>query len=224
MPLKLVIFASGSGSNAQAIIDKAKSGVLDATVTLIFSDRNNARVLERAREAGIPAANLDPGDFPDRSAFDLATLAIARAHGCDAIALAGYMRILSPAFLREFAKPILNVHPALLPAFTGAHGIGDALAYGVKITGVSVHFVTEQLDGGPLIIQAATHISPDDDETSARARLQALEHRVYPQALQWLAKNRLAAKGRETILKRANEPLAKPPADALVWPPLEEGF
>lgn len=224
MPLKLAIFASGSGTNAQAIIDKIRRGVLDASVELVFTDRPGAKVIERALAANIATVELDPRDYESREDFDLKALEFVRAHECDALALAGYMRILSAKFLEEFGKPALNVHPALLPSFKGAGGVADAVDYGVKISGCSVHFVNEKLDSGPLIIQAAAPTLQNDDVASLRERIQTLEHRIYPQALQWLARGRLRVEGAKTILKPAPNPLAPTPVNALIWPPLEEGF
>lgn len=224
MPLKLAIFASGSGTNAQAILEKIRRGVLDVSPELVFSDRPGAKVIERAREADIAAIELDPREYESREEFDLKALEFVREYKCEAIALAGYMRILSAKFLEEFGKPVLNVHPALLPSFKGARGAADAVDYGVKISGCSVHFVSEKLDSGPLIIQAAVPTLQNDDASSLHERIQTLEHRVYPQALQWLARGRLRVEGRKTILKPAPNPLAPTPVNALVWPPLEEGF
>ncbi len=225
MPLRIAILASGSGSNAQAFIDKIRQGILDAEIALILSDRADAYVLERARQASIAAHLLKPKDYPCREDHDLALCAILNDAGVEAVVLAGYMRLLSATMFRAFPKPILNIHPALLPSFPGAHGARDALAYGVKISGCSVHFVEEKMDAGPLIIQAALPVLPDDDAQCLLERIHPLEHRIYPQAVQWLAQGRLECRGRKVRLKPSpNMRLAQPRPDCLIEPPLEDGF
>lgn len=218
--LRLGILASGEGTNAQAIFDKAKTGLLHVEVALVISDKPGAPVLERARKAGVLAACVDSRAYPDRKAHDRAMLRLLRQAGCEAIALAGYMRLLGPEFLAAFSA-VLNIHPALLPAFPGLHGIADALAYGVKLAGPTVHFVEEKVDSGPIIIQAAC---PVEDADRLPEAIHTLEHRIYPQALEWLAQGRLKISGRNVELEKRDKPLAQPLAHVLVWPPLEEGF
>lgn len=223
--LKLGILASGNGTNAQAIIDGTRLGTIEGEVRLICTNNPHAGVLERAQKAGITSIVLKPADFPDREGYDGALVRVFMACKIDALLLAGYMLLLSKSFLEAFPGPILNIHPALLPSFPGLHGIADTLAYGEKIGGVSVHFVDEKMDNGPLIIQAALGIDEDWGLEELAGKIHALEHRIYPQAVQWLCQGRLAREGRKVrLLHKGGKALAAQPKDALIWPPLEEGF
>lgn len=222
--LKLGILASGNGTNAQAIMDKARAGLIDAEICLVCSNNPNAGVLERAQKAGVTSIVLQPGDFPDRESYDIALVKVFQACGTQAVALAGYMRLLSRAFLELFKGPVLNIHPAILPSFPGLRGIADTVAYGVKIGGVSVHFVDEKMDSGPLIIQAALGIDAGETAETLAPRIHALEHRIYPQALQWLCEGRLERRGRKVFLAQGRKKPSPSPAGCLIWPPLEEGF
>lgn len=230
MPLKVAILASGGGTNAQAIIDRIAQNApnnLNAQICLIISNRPQAGVLQRAVAAGLPYLALDHTDtarYPDRQSFDMALINALREAGAELVVLAGYMRLLTPAFLAAFAKRVINIHPALLPSFPGVHGGADALAYGVKITGCTVHFVEEKMDSGPVIIQAAVPAEAGESEDALMARIHALEHRIYPQALQWFAEERISVRGRSVHLAPASKQRVKPDGDWFVWPPLEEGF
>ncbi|MBQ7738337.1 MAG: phosphoribosylglycinamide formyltransferase [Desulfovibrionaceae bacterium] len=224
MPLKLAILASGTGTNAQAIIDKSRAGLLDVEICLIASNRPKAMVLERAKQANIPHICVDHTLFASREEFDLAMLDAIQKSNAQAIALAGYMRILSATFLHGFQGPVLNLHPALLPSFPGTHGGADALAYGVKISGVTVHFVDEKMDHGPVIIQAAVPVKDADQEDDLMNRIHKLEHRIYPQALQWLAHDRLKIKERRVLLSPGSAKTITPSGEFFIYPPLEEGF
>lgn len=225
MALKIAILASGNGSNAQAIIDKVNAGILDVSINLIFSNRPDAYVLERAKKADLPSAMLDHRSFPDRKSYDLAIAELIKQHDCELVVLAGYMRILSSSFLEIFKGRVINVHPAILPSFPGTHGVRDALDYGVKITGVSAHFVEEQMDSGPIIIQAALSILQNETEEELLAKIHQLEHRIYPQALQWLAEKRLQLHDdRHVALLPGKRKQLKPEGAFIVSPPLEEGF
>ncbi|MBO4369716.1 MAG: phosphoribosylglycinamide formyltransferase [Desulfovibrio sp.] len=226
MSFPLAILASGSGTNCQAMIDASQRGTLDITIKLIASNKPSAPVLERAKKAGIPHLALDHTRFATREDFDAAMVDALLEHGCKAAVLAGYMRIVSPLFLQRFPGPVLNLHPALLPSFPGLHGAKDALDYGVKVTGCTVHFVTEHMDNGPVIIQAVCPLKDTDDEESLLSRIHAMEHRIYPQAVEWLAEGRLTVSGRKVILQKSVRPkaLAALQPDCFVWPPLEEGF
>lgn len=224
MPLKIAILASGSGTNAQAMLDKAAAGVLDVDIRLIVSNRPGAGVLERARKAGVPCAVLDHTAYPDRKAHEAAVVETLKGCGADYIVLAGYMRLLTPMFLEPFAGRVLNIHPALLPSFPGTHGGADALAYGVKLTGCSVHFVEEEMDAGPLIIQAAVPVNAGEPLDALMPRIHQMEHRIYPQALQWLAEGRIRREGRQVFLAPGSTKPLRPDGDWFVWPPLEEGF
>lgn len=226
MTLAIAVLVSGSGSNLQAIIDRIDAGALPARISLVLSNKAEAYGLTRAREHGLPTLALPPAAFADREAYDTALLAAVRDSGAEAVVLAGFMRLLGPAFVAAYRGRILNIHPALLPSFPGLRGQADAAAYGVTLSGATVHFVDEKMDHGPIVIQAAVPARPDDDAATLGERILALEHRIYPQAIAWLAAGRLAIEGRKTRLA----PAAIPPADlaeagpCLVNPPLELGF
>ncbi|MDR2727279.1 MAG: phosphoribosylglycinamide formyltransferase [Deltaproteobacteria bacterium] len=224
MSLRLALIASGDGTNVQAILDAVQRQVLDASIRLVLCNRPGANVLERARRAGLPHMVLDHAVHPDRAAHDAAMIRAIRDSGADTVVLAGYMRLLTPAFLQAFPGRVLNIHPALLPAFPGLHGLGEAHAWGVKLAGCTVHFVDEAMDHGAIVIQAAAPRLDHEDLEACTRRIRALEHRIYPQALQWLASGRISLNGRLASLADAGLPLASLPATCLVWPPLEEGF
>lgn len=224
MSLRLAILASGNGSNAQAMFDAVDRGALAADIRLVLSNRPGARVLERAAARSLPHRCLDHTLYPDRAAYDRALVDAIRGAGADTVALAGYMRLLSPEFLTAFPGRVLNIHPALLPAFPGAHGAVDARAWGVKVSGCTVHFVSDEMDCGPIIVQACVPVLQDEDTDGLQNRIHGLEHRIYPQALQWLAENRLTLDGRRVLLAPAGRAPAPAPDRALIWPPLEAGF
>ncbi len=225
MPLNIAILASGSGSNAQAIFDKIHSGALDAKVSLVISNRPGAFVLERAQKLSIPTLELDHKAYADRESFDAHLVQALQECGAQIIVLAGYMRILTPVFLNAFKDRVINVHPAILPSFVGAHGAADACAYGVKMSGCTVHFVNEEVDGGAIIAQAAVPVLDDDQADSLQKRIQTLEHRLFPQVIQWLAQNRIAVDGRHVrLLAGANALAPTPDFPCLIWPALEEDF
>ena len=206
MTLQIAALASGAGTNVNAILDAIDKSGLDARVCLVLSNKTDAPVLEKASGRGIPVWARDHREFSSREAFDQAMLAEIRQAHADTVVLAGYMRILSPTFIQAFPGRILNIHPSLLPSFPGAHGARDALDHGVRFTGATVHFVDELMDHGPVIIQAAVPISPNDTLESLMPRIHSLEHRIYPQALQWLAQNRLVIAGRRVTLLPAKQP------------------
>lgn len=224
MPLNIAILASGSGSNAQAIIDKAAAGILDANVCCIICNRPGAGVIERAAKAGIACVVLDHKAYPDRESYDRAVVQHLQKYDARLVVLAGYMRLLSPVFLDAFSGRVINIHPALLPSFPGVHGGADALEYGVRISGCTVHFVEEKMDGGPVIIQAAVPVNPGEDVDDLMQRIHAMEHRIYPQAIQWLAQNRISVWGREVHVAPGSAVATVPDGQWLVYPPLEEGF
>ena len=196
----IAVLASGHGTNVQAILTAIRAGRLRARVAVVVSDRREAFALVRARRARIPAHVLDPRTVHTREAFDRQLVKILRAHRVRLVCLAGFMRILSPVMLRAFPRRILNIHPALLPAFPGAHGVRDALAWGVKVTGVTVHLVDEQVDHGPIVLQEAVPIRPHDTEASLLARLHRAEHRMYPEAIRVLLAGRVRVAGRRAQL------------------------
>jgi len=196
----IAVMASGRGSNLKAILDAAAEGACPVEVRLLLSDREDAGALSIAREAGVPEVHcLSPAGYPDRAAFDRACAAIIEAVRCDWIVLAGYMRILSAPFVERFRDRIVNIHPALLPAFPGARAVRDALAHGVKYTGVTVHLVDEVLDGGPILAQIPVPVMDEDDEASLLERIHAAEHRLYPETLARMIRNGFRREGRRII-------------------------
>jgi len=224
MPLNIAILASGSGTNAQAMIDKAAQGTLNVRIALIICNRPGAGVVARAEKAGVPCLVLDHKSFPDRESFDARMVEVLRAAGTELVVLAGYMRLLTPAFLEAFAGRVINIHPALLPSFPGVHGGADALAYGVKLSGCTVHFVEEKVDSGPVLIQAAVPVNAGESVDELMARVHEMEHRIYPQAVQWLAEGRIRVQDRQVHLAPGETPRAPYDGDWFVWPPLEQGF
>ncbi|MDK2846799.1 MAG: phosphoribosylglycinamide formyltransferase 1 [Desulfuromonadales bacterium] len=213
--LRLGVLASGNGSNLQAIIDRCREGELPAEVVLVLSNKSQAGALTRARKAGIATLVIDHRDHPERAAFDQAMVAALRNAEVDLVVLAGFMRILTPVFLEAFPQRIMNIHPALLPAFPGIKAQRKALEYGVKIAGCTVHFVDPGVDSGPIIIQAAVPVLDDDDETTLSRRILEQEHRIYPEAIQLYAEGRLHIEGRHVRIS----PPQKPPLLALLNPP-----
>jgi len=198
--------ASGRGSNLKVILEAAAEGECPVNVALVISDKANAPALTIAREAGVPRVlYLNPHDYGDRTAFDAACAAHIEQAECEWIALAGYMRILSSAFVQHFRNRIINIHPALLPAFPGADGVGDALAHGVKISGCTVHLVDEVLDGGPILDQAAVPVLDDDTRESLHARIQEQEHRLYPAVLKRLVEESFRLDGRRVIWEHKHQ-------------------
>lgn len=195
--MNIAVFASGKGTNLQAIIKAAKNGKLKANLSLVLSDNKNAYALKRAKRAGIKTAVIEPCLFRKREDFDREALKYLEQEKIDLIVLAGFMRILSQVLTRKFPYKILNIHPALLPSFKGAHGIKDAFDYGAKITGVTVHFVDDKLDHGPIILQGAIKIEGSDTLESLEKKIHKLEHKLYPQAIQLLIEGMLKIEGRK---------------------------
>ena len=192
----IAVFCSGQGTNLQAILNAIRAGRLRARVGLVLSDRPNAKALERARRAGIEACYVDPRGYSTRADYERDLIALLEARRIELICLAGFMRVLSAVLVRRFRNRILNIHPALLPAFPGAHAIRDALAWGAKVTGVTVHFVDEQVDHGPVILQEAVPIRPGDSEHALLARVHRVEHQLYPRAIQLVLQRRVHIVGR----------------------------
>jgi phosphoribosylglycinamide formyltransferase-1 len=207
---RLVILISGRGSNMEALL---KAG-LPATVVAVISNEPDARGLNTARAQGISAEAVPHRSYPSRAAFDAALMRAIDAHRPDLVVLAGFMRILTDGFVAHYAGRLLNIHPSLLPAFPGLHTHRQALAAGVKVHGCSVHFVIPTLDLGPVVIQAAVPVLPDDDEARLAARVLVQEHRIYPQAVRWFCEDRLSFRDGRVVLKDA--PAA---TGALVSPP-----
>ena len=190
------VLASGNGTNLQALIDASAADDYPAGVAVVISNNAAARALQRAEQARIPTALLDPAGFPTRDQFENALLEKLEAFKVKLLCLAGFMRILSPRFLKAFPGQILNIHPALLPSFPGLHAPRQALAHGVKISGCTVHFVDAGTDTGPIIVQAAVPVLPGDDEASLAARIQQEEHRIFPLAVRWVAEGLVSLQGR----------------------------
>jgi phosphoribosylglycinamide formyltransferase 1 len=201
VPLVLGVLASGRGSNLQAILDAVDAGHCPAHVAVVVSDRKDAPALERARQAGVRAVHLDPPAYPDRTAFDDAVAGVLDGHGVELVCLAGYMRVLSPGFVRRYPRRILNVHPALLPAFPGLHAQRQALEHGVKVAGATVHLVEEGVDTGPIVLQAPVPVLDGDTEASLAARILVEEHRLYPEAIRLYAEGRLEVTGRRVAVR-----------------------
>ncbi|HKE98877.1 MAG TPA: phosphoribosylglycinamide formyltransferase [Actinomycetes bacterium] len=207
----MAVLASGCGSNLEALLERTRRDpAAGLEVVLVASDRPDARALQVARGAAIATAVVAPGDHPDRPAFDRALRDRVRASAPDVVCLAGFMRILGPDFVRAFPDRIVNTHPSLLPAFRGAHAVRDALAYGVKVTGCTVHLVDEEVDHGPVLLQAPVEVLAGDDEASLHARIKAVEHRLLPEAVRLVAHGRVALDGRRARLlpPRAGRPEA----------------
>jgi phosphoribosylglycinamide formyltransferase-1 len=180
---RLGVLISGRGSNLQAILDAVAAGSLDATVALVVSNVADAVGLDRARAASVPTLVIDHRDFPTRAAFDAALAAALRAHDVELVCLAGFMRLLGPAFIAAFPNAILNIHPSLLPAFPGLHAQRQALRHGAKVSGATVHLVDAELDAGPIVLQSAVPVREDDTEETLSARILVEEHRLYPAAI-----------------------------------------
>ncbi len=207
-PLQLVVLISGNGSNLQAIIDRIEAGELDARIAAVISNRPDARGLERARRHGIEAVALDHRAFDSRDAFDRELRQRIDRHRPDLVVLAGYMRILTPGLIEHFRGRMLNIHPSLLPKYPGLHTHQRALDNGDTEHGVSIHVVTPELDAGPVLMQGRFPIEPGDSAESLQQKVHALEHRMYPQVIQWIAEGRLQPDAVTPLLD--GKPLEKP--------------
>jgi len=189
--LNFAVLASGRGGNLKAIIDAVKSSRIKANLKVVISDKKDAYALEHARHANIPAFYIDPKDFQDRESFDKAIVEHLDAFNIDFVVLAGYMRLLSRYFIQRYPNKILNIHPSLLPDFKGMHAIKDAFEAGVKVTGPTVHFVIEEMDAGPIILQEEVRIDPEDTLETLEEKIHQAEHRIYPQAIDLFVRGRL---------------------------------
>lgn len=202
-PLKIGVMGSGRGSNCQSLIDAIAAGRLNARIACVIADVPDAFILERARKHGIPAFYLDPAPFKTKldGVAETRYIETLRAHGVQAVALAGFMRIVKNGLLAAFPQRVLNIHPALLPAFPGMDAWKQALDYGAKVAGCTVHFVDAGTDTGPIILQRAVPVREDDTPATLHARIQEQEHLAYPEALQALAEGRLSVQGRRVIIQ-----------------------
>jgi phosphoribosylglycinamide formyltransferase-1 len=198
--LAVAVLVSGSGSNLQALLDaSAGDPGFGARIVVVISDRPGVAALERATRAGVPAEVVRWVEFGDRESFSVAICDTAERYGAEALILAGFMRILSPTAIDRYPNRIINIHPALLPAFPGAHAVPAALAHGVKVSGVSVHFVDDEVDHGPIIAQRAVPVQADDSEETLHARIRKEEHLLFPQVVKAFAAGRLRVDGRRVI-------------------------
>jgi phosphoribosylglycinamide formyltransferase-1 len=200
-PVKIGVLISGEGTNLQAIIDAVERGELKADIRAVISNKAGARGLERARRGGIPAEVVDHRKFATREDFDRTLAAALNAYEVELVACAGFMRILSPVMVRAFPNRIMNIHPALCPAFPGVNAQKAALDYGARFTGCTVFFVSEGIDDGPIIIQAVVPVAPDDGEERLSARIHAEEGRIYPHAIRLFQEGRLEVRGRKVLIR-----------------------
>jgi len=214
--LPIAVLISGGGTNLQAIIDAIEAKRLDAVIKLVLSNKFEAYGLVRARNHGIATAILDHRSYPSREAYDQAVVDLLGAHGVELVILAGFMRLLSPVLVKAYANRIMNIHPALLPAFPGLHVQKKALEHGVRFSGCTVHFVNEECDEGPIVMQAVVPVFVDDTEETLAARILKEEHRIYPRAIQLYAEGRLRVEGRRVIVAVS----AKDEGSVLIQPPL----
>ena len=204
------VLISGSGTNLQAILDRIADGSLDCRVALALSNRAGARGLARAAAAGVPTRVIPHRDFASRETFDAALVEALQAAGVELVVLAGFDRLITPVLLGAFPQRVMNIHPALLPSFKGLHAQRQAVEYGVRVAGATVHFVDDATDHGPIILQGAVGVAPDDTEETLAARILTVEHVIYPQAIQLFAEGRLAIEGRHVRIRGPQPPLMAP--------------
>ena len=201
MMKRIAVLASGNGSNLEAILQAIDTGrIQNARVVLVISDQEAAYALVRAEKRNIPCRVSRRQDYPSREAYDRALITLLKAEAIDLVVMAGFMRLVTPEFVAAFRNRIMNIHPALLPAFPGIRGVADALAYGVKVTGCTVHFVDEGMDTGPIILQEALPVRSDDTVESLQERIHILEHRLYPQAIDLWVRGKIKIIGRRCFI------------------------
>lgn len=201
--MKIGVLASGSGTNLQAIIDAIDNEIInDTEVAVVISNRKNAYALERARKNGIKDIYLNKNDFAGREEYDRKVVEILKEEGVDLVILAGYLRWITESFVNSFEGKIMNIHPSLLPSFKGLHGIEQAYEYGVKVTGVTVHFVDETEDGGPIILQEIVKIEEEDSIEMVEEKIHIVEHKLYPQAIELYRKGVLSIDGRKVKIEK----------------------
>jgi len=203
---KIGVLVSGRGTNLQAIIDAIENGELSAEIAVVLSNKKEAPALERAQDKSIETVYLDPKQFAGKKEYDLELSRELKKHGVDLVCLAGYMRILNPEFIGMFPGKIINIHPSLLPAFPGLDVQQKAIDYGVKFSGCTVHFVNEEVDGGPIILQAVVPVHPSDNAETLSERILIQEHLIYPRAIQMIAENRLHIENRKVTYKESVSP------------------
>jgi phosphoribosylglycinamide formyltransferase-1 len=215
--LPIAVLISGSGTNLQSIIDAIAANRLNAKIELVLSNRADAFGLVRARNHNIPTEVLDHKSFLSREAYDQAVVDLLHSRGVHLVALAGFMRLLSPVFVKAFSNRIMNIHPALLPSFPGLHVQKKAVEHGVRFSGCTVHFVNEECDEGPIIIQAVVPVFPDDTEEQLAERILKQEHQIYPRAIQLYVEGRLHVVGRRVMV----DGLARDESQTLINPNLD---
>ncbi len=200
----IAVMASGKGSNLKVILESIARGECPAKVEMVICNKSDAGALEIARQAGVPhVLFINPKEYDGRESYDAACIEAIRGANCQWIVLAGYMRILSASFIQAFPNRIINIHPSLLPAFVGGDAVGDALKHGVKIAGCTVHLVSEELDSGPILAQAAVPVLDNDDWNSLHARIQVEEHKIYPQTITRLIESGVKIEGRTAIWRES---------------------
>ncbi len=209
--LKIGVLVSGNGTNLQAIIDAIENKELTAKISVVLSNKKTAFALERARKYGLTAVYVDPAPFENRERYEQEIIRHLRDSGAQWIVLAGYMKMITSELLSAYRNHILNIHPSLLPAFTGLHAQAQALNYGVKITGCTVHLVDEGLDSGPVIVQAAVPVLESDTVDTLKSRILEKEHEIYPQVLKWIAEGKLKVEGRKVRILSSRNPLISEP-------------
>jgi len=198
---RIAVLLSGRGSNFMAIHDAILEGKINAEIVLVFSNKKDARGLQIAKERGLETLFLDPKDFPSREEYDKRIVEELKKRDVDLVCLAGYMRILTPYFVNQFRNRIMNIHPALLPSFPGLHAQRQALEWGVKFSGATVHFVTEEVDAGPIIIQAVVPVFQYDTEETLSSRILKQEHKIYPEAIRLFFEGKLEVRGRKVYIR-----------------------
>jgi len=199
--MNIAVLVSGNGTNLQAIINRVKKGFISAKIALVVSDNPGCYALKRAQKAGIETFVLRPKGFKSREAYDRELVKKLKEKKIGLVVLAGFMRLISPFFVREYKNKIMNIHPSLLPAFKGTHGVRDAFNYGVKVAGVTVHFVDEELDHGPIILQSAVKVKKGDTEESLHKRIHKEEYTLYPKAIKLFVEGKLKIKGRKAVIE-----------------------
>jgi len=199
--INIGVLASGRGTNLQAIIEAIEEGKIEGEIKVVISDNPDAYALKRAKQNNIETQYINFKKFKKREDYDKEIIKSLKEKKIDLVVLAGYMRILSPYFIRTYKNKIINIHPALLPSFSGLHAQGQAVKYGVKVSGCTVHFVDEGVDSGPIVLQRAVEVKDDDTEESLAERILKEEHQIYPRAIQLFCQGRLIIKGRKVFIK-----------------------
>lgn len=201
-PLRLAVFASGNGSNFQALADAVQAGRINATIELVVCDKPAAYVLERAKASGVETHAFQPKLYPSREAYEEEIVAKLQAKGIDLVVMAGYMRLVTKVLVEPYYGRMINIHPALLPAFPGMNGVGQALEYGAKIAGATVHYVDGGTDTGPIIAQQAVDINDNDTLETLSTRIQQVEYELLPKAVAWISEGRVSLNGRKVMIER----------------------